>query len=570
MVYCFSKRIGRRAVTTVLQVGMSKMRKTEASKRLYGNAMKMPTTDTEKRQGSGDRGPVAVLLCLILAISSVLAAHAPACAAQLALLWDPSGDSDVVGYNVYYGTQSGHYTTEVNAGNTTTYAVSNLQAGSTYYFTATAYDSYGYESAYSNELSYTVSSAPSGCTYSISPASQTFAAAGGTGTVSVTTGSGCAWTAASGASWMSITSGGSGAGSGAVGYSVAANTTTSSRTAASTIAGLAFAVTEAGATAYTITASAGTGGTISPPGSVSVNKGANQTFSITPATGYTIGSVTVDGASVGAVSSYTFSNVTANHTIGASFTGSGGNSSVLTSVSVLPATASVAVNGTLQFTATAKDQSGNAMTPQPAFSWSVSGGGTITSSGLFTAGTAAGGPYVITAATGGVNGTAAVTVTTSSVTVTTSSITIGETNTLSDGDSGNGNLLVAQQTSLGQTATVVSMSFYVNTAGGNLRMGIFDATGPGGGPGNLMAQTASFTPVTGWNTANVISSVSLPAGTYWIAYLPSSNSLSFKVDLTGSAMFYSYAYGTMPAKFSTSPTNITAHWSFYATLRTAK
>ena len=142
---------------------------------------------------------------------------------------------------------------------------------------------------------------------------------------------------------------------------------------------------------YTITASAGTGGTISPAGSVSVNYGASQTFSITPATGYTVGGVTVDGASVGAVSSYTFSNVTGNHTIGASFTGSGGNSSVLTSITVLPATASVAVNGTLQFTATAKDQSGNAMSPQPTFGWRVSGGGTITSSGLFTAGTRQGG-----------------------------------------------------------------------------------------------------------------------------------------------------------------------------------
>jgi hypothetical protein len=304
---------------------------------------------------------------------------------------------------------------------------------------------------------------------------------------------------------------------------------------------------------------------------VGVNKGANQTFSITPATGYTIGSVTVDGASVGAVSSYTFSNVRKNHTIGASFTGSGGNSSVLTNITVSPATASVAVNGTQQFTATAKDQSGNAMTPKPAFSWSVNGGGTITSSGLFTADAAAGGPYVITAATGGVNGTAAVTVTTGSVTVTTgSSITIGETNILSDGDSGNGNLLVAQQTSLGQAATVVSMSFYVNTTGGSLRMRIFDATGPGGGPGNLMAQTGSFTPAIGWNNANVISSVSLPAGTYWIAYLPSSNSLGFGVDLTGSAAYYTYTYGTMPAKFSASPTTIAAHWSFYATLQTAK
>jgi len=526
-----------------------------------GNRMNTTPADRGEQQGSGTRGLATVLVCLILATFWVQVVCTPAWAAQLALLWDPSGDSDVVGYNVYYGTQSGHYTTEVNAGNTTTYTVSNLQVGSTYYFAATAYDSYGYESAYSNELSYTV---PSACTYSISPTSQTFPSAGGTGSVSVTTQNSCAWTAASGASWMSVTSGGSGTGGGAVAYSVAANSGTASRIAASTIAGLAFAVTEAGTTTYyTITASAGTGGTISPSGSVSVNYGANQTFSITPASGYTIGSVTVDGASVGAVSSYTFSNVTANHTIGASFTGNG-SSSVLTSVTVSPVTASVAVNGTLQFTATANDQSGNAMTPQPTFSWSVSGGGTITSNGLFTAGTAAGGPYVITAATGGVNGTAAVSVTTSS------SITIGETNILSGDDSGNGNLLVAQQTSLGQTATVVSMSFYVTTVSGSLRMGIFDATGPGGGPGNLMAQTASITPVTGWNTANVVSPVSLPAGTYWIAYLPSSNSLGFKVDLTGSAAYYTYTYGTLPTTFSTSPMSTTAHWSFYATLQTAE
>ena len=70
---------------------------------------------------------------------------------------------------------------------------------------------------------------------------------------------------------------------------------------------------------YTLTASAGTGGTISPSGSVSVNHGANQTFTITPNTGYGVTNVLVDGASVGAVSSYTFNNVTANHTISASF-----------------------------------------------------------------------------------------------------------------------------------------------------------------------------------------------------------------------------------------------------------
>ena len=70
---------------------------------------------------------------------------------------------------------------------------------------------------------------------------------------------------------------------------------------------------------YTITSSAGTGGTISPSGSVQVNSGANQTFTITPSTGYNVSSVTVDGVSVGAVNTYTFTNVRANHTIRATF-----------------------------------------------------------------------------------------------------------------------------------------------------------------------------------------------------------------------------------------------------------
>lgn len=69
----------------------------------------------------------------------------------------------------------------------------------------------------------------------------------------------------------------------------------------------------------TITASAGSGGSISPLGAVTVSSGANQSFSITPAMGNCIQSVLVDGNNVGAVASYTFSNVTADHTISASF-----------------------------------------------------------------------------------------------------------------------------------------------------------------------------------------------------------------------------------------------------------
>ena len=70
---------------------------------------------------------------------------------------------------------------------------------------------------------------------------------------------------------------------------------------------------------HTITATAGANGTISPSGSVTVNHGGSQTFTITPNTGYHVADVLVDGISVGAVTSYTFTNVTANHTIAASF-----------------------------------------------------------------------------------------------------------------------------------------------------------------------------------------------------------------------------------------------------------
>lgn len=70
---------------------------------------------------------------------------------------------------------------------------------------------------------------------------------------------------------------------------------------------------------YTITATAGEGGSITPNGDVSVKEGASQTFAITANNGYEIADVLVDGSSVGAVESYTFSDVKANHTISASF-----------------------------------------------------------------------------------------------------------------------------------------------------------------------------------------------------------------------------------------------------------
>ncbi|HEX7297068.1 MAG TPA: M36 family metallopeptidase [Pyrinomonadaceae bacterium] len=84
------------------------------------------------------------------------------------------------------------------------------------------------------------------CSFSISPTSASYTAAGGTGSVSVSTTTGCNWTAVSNNSFITITAGASGSGSGTVNYSVAANTLSTSRNGSMTIAGNNFSVTQAG------------------------------------------------------------------------------------------------------------------------------------------------------------------------------------------------------------------------------------------------------------------------------------------------------------------------------------
>jgi hypothetical protein len=69
------------------------------------------------------------------------------------------------------------------------------------------------------------------CTFTIGQASTSVGPEGGTGTVAVTAGSGCAWTAVSGASFITISQGASGTGNGTVQFTVAANSATADRTA---------------------------------------------------------------------------------------------------------------------------------------------------------------------------------------------------------------------------------------------------------------------------------------------------------------------------------------------------
>ncbi len=84
---------------------------------------------------------------------------------------------------------------------------------------------------------------------------------------------------------------------------------------------------------------------------------------------------------------------------------------VLTSIAVSPASATLTTGGTQTFTAVAKDQNGAALTTQPAFTWTVTGVGTVTSAGIYSAGSTAG-SATVKATSGTVSGTASVNVAT--------------------------------------------------------------------------------------------------------------------------------------------------------------
>ena len=79
-----------------------------------------------------------------------------ALAAQVTLQWNANTEGDLAGYRIHQGTVNGSYSVHIDVHNVTTYTLTGLMAGQTYYFAATAYDTSGNESAYSNQVSYAV------------------------------------------------------------------------------------------------------------------------------------------------------------------------------------------------------------------------------------------------------------------------------------------------------------------------------------------------------------------------------------------------------------------------------
>jgi hypothetical protein len=157
---------------------------------------------------------------------------------------------------------------------------------------------------------FTITQPGAACVFTLSPFSSTLTSpAAADGTVTVSSAGGCNWTAASNASWITITSGASGAGTGVVNYSVAANTGTTSRTGTMTIAGKTFTVTQP-ATSCVFT--------ISPTSQVFPAGGGNGTVTVTTSAGcnWTASSnaawVTISGGATGTGSGTVGFNVAAN------------------------------------------------------------------------------------------------------------------------------------------------------------------------------------------------------------------------------------------------------------------
>lgn len=263
---------------------------------------------------------IALMVFCTMATTSLRAA--PAAAAQASIAWSaPTVSTGVTGYKVHIGSSSGSYSQHVDVGTTTSYSASSLSDGSTYYFAVTAYNAAGTESAYSNEISRTFPALPT--TYTITATAGT----GGTITALNNTKVSTATSGSSTITSVTVTSGASQSFSitPATGYNVAGVTVDG--VAKGAITSYSFSNVTANHTisasftvnSYSITASAGTGGSITPSGTTAVTANGSQSYTITPASGYKIAGVTVDGASVGAVGSYTFNLVSTNHTIAASF-----------------------------------------------------------------------------------------------------------------------------------------------------------------------------------------------------------------------------------------------------------
>ena len=277
----------------------------------------------DKRKEQGVRWRWAGAICLLLITAIMTFTVSTVHAAQANIAWDPptTTTAGLGGYKLYIGNAPGVYSQSLDVGSATSYSLANLSDGTTYYITVASYDASGLEGIKATEISkafpmrYTLT-ATSQTGGAINPVGVTGnRAISGTSvitSVTVDQGTNLSFSIVPDTGYVISDVKADGVSVGAV-SSYTFNTISSDHTLSATFSAQSAPVT------YTINASAGTGGGISPTGTLTLNSGASQAFTIAAAAGYRVADVKIDGASVGAVTSYSFANLSANHTISATF-----------------------------------------------------------------------------------------------------------------------------------------------------------------------------------------------------------------------------------------------------------
>lgn len=232
-----------------------------------------------------------------------------ASAATVIVAWDKNPETNVIGYEFHYGTISQYYQHTVDVKNNTSCSISGLIEGQTYYFAVKAYNDKYVFSDFSKELDHTIPNSSPTADYVLTVDT----VAGGSVILNPDGGvyeqaTQVMLTASAESGWEF--SGWNGDITGTQ------NPVTVTMDADMYVTPIFTELVQV--VTYTITTNAGTNGTISPT-SATVNAGDSQTFTITPDTGYHVEDVLVDGITVGPVAEYSFSNVTSNHNISASF-----------------------------------------------------------------------------------------------------------------------------------------------------------------------------------------------------------------------------------------------------------
>src|ERR1043165_9198448 len=96
---------------------------------------------------------VAALVC-ILFVDWCIGGGAALAMQTVIVIWSATSEPDVIGYRLFYGTESGVYASQIDVADPLA-VVTDLHEGATYYFAAVAYNTAGLASLPSTEVSYT-------------------------------------------------------------------------------------------------------------------------------------------------------------------------------------------------------------------------------------------------------------------------------------------------------------------------------------------------------------------------------------------------------------------------------